>query len=160
MKSKSTEAFTLVELLVVLIIITVLAAMLLPALAATKGNSQKIYCINNVKQIGLAFRTWEASHNSRFPQAVSYTSGGANDYVGHNGIAPYVNNPGMVFLVMSNQLVTPKVLFCPSDNMHTAGNGYATNFSFQDLLSCAAPGVGPRATDARRSRQGQLLRQW
>ena len=70
---KTTKAFTLIELLVVLMIIAVLSAMLLPALAATKGNSQKIYCINNLKQIGLAFRTWEASHNSRFPQAVTFT---------------------------------------------------------------------------------------
>src|ERR1017187_8674452 len=78
---KSTKAFTLIELLVVVMIIAVLAAMLLPALAATRGNSQKITCINNLKQIGLAFRTWEASHGSRFPQAVTWSSGGANEYL-------------------------------------------------------------------------------
>jgi prepilin-type N-terminal cleavage/methylation domain-containing protein len=146
---KSTKAFTVIELLVVVIIIAVLSAMLLPALAATKGNSQKIYCINNLKQIGLAFRTWEASHNSRYPQAVSYSSGGANEYCGHaNGAgitAPNPNNPGMVFMVMSNQLVTPKVLFCPADNYHWAGNGYATNFSYGDLLGCSTPVAGQRA---------------
>jgi len=141
---KSTKAFTLVELLVVIIVITVLAAMLLPALAATKGISQKIYCINNLKQIGLAFRTWEGSHNSRFPQAVSYMYGGANEYLTHqNGpggvTAANPLNPGMAFMVVSNGLSTPKILFCPSDAMHTAGNGYATNFSFPDLLGCVAP---------------------
>ena len=33
----------------------------------------------------------------------------------------------------------PKVLFCPSDNIHTANNGYATNFSYPDLLDIATP---------------------
>ena len=148
---KSTKAFTLVELLVVIIVITVLAAMLLPALAATKGISQKIYCINNLKQIGLAFRTWEGSQNSRFPQAVSYMYGGANEYLTHqNGpggvTAANPLNPGMAFMVVSNGLSTPKVLFCPSDNYHTAGSGYATNFSYQDLLGIAAPTAGNKAT--------------
>ncbi len=143
---KSAKAFTLIELLVVIIIVAVLAAMLLPALASAKGNSQKINCINNLKQVGLAFRTWEASHNSRFPQAVGYASGGANEYCAHgNGTgtpmpATKARAAGMVFLVMSNQLSTPKVLFCPSDSIHTAGNGYATNFSYGDLLGLYTPG--------------------
>jgi prepilin-type N-terminal cleavage/methylation domain-containing protein len=149
---KSTKAFTLIELVVVVFILAVVSAMLLPALAATKKGSQRIYCINNLKQIGLPFRTWEASHGARYPQAVSYTSGGANEYLYHNynGVAFLpaggVNNPGMAFMVMSNQLSTPKILFCPSDNMHTAGNGYATNFSYPDLLNVMNPPMGGKVS--------------
>ncbi len=142
------KAFTLIELLVVIAIIAILAAMLLPALAAAKKKAQKISCTNNLKQDGLAFRIWEGDNNDRYPQAVSYASGGANEYVGHTGTpstsgAPL--NPGMVFMVMSNELSTPKILFCPSDTVHTAGSGYATNFSFQDTLGIAAPTAGNKA---------------
>jgi prepilin-type N-terminal cleavage/methylation domain-containing protein len=147
------KAFTLIELLVVIAIIAILAAMLLPALAAAKKKAQKINCTNNLKQDGLAFRIWEGDNGDKYPQAVAAGVGGANDYLYHqNGanstIAP-VNgagfNPGMVFMVMSNELSTPKVLYCPSDSMHTAGSGYATNFAYPDLLGCASPGNNAKA---------------
>jgi prepilin-type N-terminal cleavage/methylation domain-containing protein/prepilin-type processing-associated H-X9-DG protein len=141
---QSEKAFTLIELFVVVAIIAILAAMLLPALASTKGNSQRIACINNIKQVGLAFRIWEGSNNGRYPQAITQSQGGAQEYCAHANGATSPTPPtlkqaaGMIFMVMSNQLATPKILFCPSDNFHVAGNGYATNFSYSDLLGISS----------------------
>ncbi len=144
------KAFTLIELLVVIAIIAILAAMLLPALAAAKKKAQKIACTNNVKQDVLAFKIWAGDNGDRYPQQVTYSSGGANEYYGHGGaaiVAGGANLPGMAFMVMSNELSTPKVVGCPSDSI--VGHGtYATNWTYADVMGAPNPPVNTRPAAA------------
>lgn len=105
--NRSRRAFTLVEVLVVVIVLFVLAAMILPNLAGSHRSS-RIGCVNNLKQIGLSYRLWEGDNGDKFPMSVSVTNGGTMGLA--NGRNAWIN-----FLVMSNQLSTPKILHCPSD---------------------------------------------
>ena len=107
MKSRA-PAFTLVALMVVVAVIAILAAMLLPALASAKKKAQRINCVNNLKQCGLAFRIWEGDNGDKYPMAVPQEKGGTLECT--SGAETYRH-----FQVMSNELSTTKILFCPSD---------------------------------------------
>ncbi len=126
---KQNKAFTLIELLVVIAIIAILAALLLPALAAAKRKAQRINCVSNLKQVGIAFRLWEGDNGDKYPMAVSTAQNGSKEKIYTAGNLPATTPPAgygltNVFVVMSNELSTPKVLYCPSDSTRTT----TTNF--------------------------------
>ena len=114
---RQKRAFTLIELLVVIAIIAILAALLLPALAAAKRKAQRISCVNDLKQVGIAFRLWEGDNPDKYTMAVSTVKNSQQEVI-YSAIStarlvPPRGNECTVFTVMSNEVNTPKILYCP-----------------------------------------------
>src|SRR5213594_1247344 len=74
-------AFTLVELLVVVALITVLIAILLPTLGKVRGHAARIACLSNLRQLGIALLSYANENRGVFPGAASVLQGQDEDWV-------------------------------------------------------------------------------
>jgi prepilin-type N-terminal cleavage/methylation domain-containing protein/prepilin-type processing-associated H-X9-DG protein len=94
------SGFTLIELLVVVAIISILAAMLLPALQNAKKSAKRAQCMNNLKQCGVAFHMYADDHNGWLPAPIVRAAAGGGfgrividrSFVSHGFLYPYLNN--------------------------------------------------------------------
>jgi prepilin-type N-terminal cleavage/methylation domain-containing protein len=121
--SSRAGAFTLVELLCVIAIIGLLAALLLPVLNQSEARAKRIGCENNLHQAGIAFQIFTHDHDGKFPTSVSTNEGGAVEFV-QSGYAVrgefYFSF--RQFQVLSNGLSMPSILTCPTDPRLPATN--------------------------------------
>jgi prepilin-type N-terminal cleavage/methylation domain-containing protein/prepilin-type processing-associated H-X9-DG protein len=125
-RRQSPTGFTLIELLVVIAIIAILAALLLPALSRAKTKGQGIYCMNNLRQAGLAEIMYGSDNKDFFPRnssgdpTPSWVEGSLNWEMGNTDntniqkllkaeLGPYTKNPGLYR--------------CPADNFPVRMSG-------------------------------------
>lgn len=109
------RAFTCVELLVVIAVLAVLAAVVLSWSTLISPKNKRIYCVNYLMQIGLSVRVVQTDHGNRFP----WDTGTNNVRTANSGPT---KNITFVFQNLSNELVTPKILVCPADTRTPAAN--------------------------------------
>jgi len=131
------RAFTLIELLTVIVILALLAGLLLPALSQAKEKARRIACLNNLRQVSAGMHVFATDHE-KFPWRIEIPDGGS-----HSRQRVYYT-----FLALQHELDTPRVLLCPSDRRKPASD-WST---LQDTNVSYFVGV-----DTREDRPGMLL---
>jgi len=128
------RAFTRAELLVLFAVLTLLAFLVLPALANTRPRSHRVICANNLRQIGMGVQLWGNDRGDRPPQEVELAEGGTRRHA-------LAANTWVHFAWLSNEIASPKVLLCPADT-----GVQATEFTGNPAGGYLHPNFANRAT--------------
>ena len=118
---KRDQAFTLIELLLVIAIIGILAALLLPVLGRTKESARATACLSNLHQVGIALQLYVQDNNNKLPVMRDVSTDPA---VAATNTFPAIQN------VLAPQLGNTNVLRCPSDARNffeLTGSSYSWN---------------------------------
>ncbi len=170
LRTTGRPAFTLIELLVVIAVISVLIALLLPAVQQAREAARRVQCKNNLKQFGIALHSYHDNFTT-FPPGMRFVAGSASDALGcvNYSLLPYLDqanltqaiNPNVPWYMQSSQFAKQilPVFVCPSDpapNPTTypliaslglpvggvfSNSSYGINFGFQNAI-CFSPGLG------------------
>lgn len=109
MLNNSAHGFTLIELLVLITIISILASLLLPAIAMVRSASSKVRCASNLRQLGIAVMVYADNYQGQAPLVYDDWSKRSNymftNY--YNGIC------GFGMLYYAGVFDTPLTFFCP-----------------------------------------------
>jgi prepilin-type N-terminal cleavage/methylation domain-containing protein len=118
-KSSRRRGLTILEVLVVLAIIVILGGMVIPYRPKAQAKAKRIACVNNLKNVGLAMRL--NAEGTNFPMNLPASQGGTRELTGDAGLL------WRHYLLLTNELTTPKLLWCPSDSQRKPATAWGPN---------------------------------
>lgn len=141
-KFTRTAGFTFVEMLVAVLVAMGLMMLFLDSIPwRNRQRRQRITCVNNLKQIGTAYRIWANDNGDVFPAQAMLSQGGWRDYIlsGTGGLHCFTN-----YAIMQNELgQSARVVVCPQDERVATTNFDWPNFNNHTVSYF----VGPEITD-------------
>ena len=136
--------FTLIELLIVVAIIAILAAMLLPALSKAMMTARKAHCINNLKQLGTALESYAGDSQDWYPMYYTATGGGEwYKVLCDNHYVPCTYNQARGALGLGGSREGRKhILWCPEDKRDptaAAANAQGISYGINAIITNPTP---------------------
>ena len=105
MMMRKQPGFTLIELMLVVAVIAILGALLLPHLSGSKKGKLP-RCINNLRQVDLAFIMFTSDHRGEFPMQLPVAKGGTMEFLDSGYTFPH-------YKIIATNLLQTKILVCP-----------------------------------------------
>jgi len=138
-------AFTLVELLLVIVIIAILAALLLPVLSRAQAKAKQAFCVNNLKQLALCTQMYAADNDGKLIE--NPESAPAGGFAGGNidSTNAWVLGNMQRFVEATNEVLvrrgqlfayarSPSLFHCPADRSQTNGVARTRSYSMNGWL--------------------------
>ena len=131
--------------ILVTIVVAILLALALPAfhqartramggMGGMQNTGESIRCVNNLKNVGLAFRIWATDHEDKYPFNADAAQGGTRELCERDPDG-FDLNAARHLQVLANELSTPTILICPSDRIKRPTGSFLTlqpeNVSYQ-----------------------------
>lgn len=162
------SGFTLIELLVVISIVSLLISILLPALKNAREASQRVMCMNHLKQFSIAINTYGADNSNYYPMHVYKGSPREPDldWMGNSGYGIGTTGYHTWMSDLYEYIHSPKVFSCPSAKYNTDGWSYGWSYygwagvdGAGDLIMESASGKAPHTTriDFEANRKNKIL---
>jgi len=115
---RNAAAFTRTELVVILIVLVLVAGVfMLRPQSGPRQKGKRIMCVNNLKQIGTAYRIWENDNGDKLPASISMTNGGWNEFLARTNAGAYC---WAYYSFISNEFGQARILTCPADERRPA----------------------------------------
>jgi prepilin-type N-terminal cleavage/methylation domain-containing protein/prepilin-type processing-associated H-X9-DG protein len=158
-RKKGVQGFTLIELLVVIAIIAILAALLLPALHQAKVRGQEVSCLNNLRQVQLAWTLYAEDNNGLMPPnhavniPIAIATSTPGSWVVGSALTD-VNTTNLEAGVLFPYTKSPGVYRCPSDRSTTVsptGIPRVRSNSMNTYLAGLAYGAIKRVSQIRKT---------
>ena len=122
------RGFTLLELVVVIGMVSILALLLLPALAGTRPNGAAFQCLNNTKRLAAAWLMYSQDYNDRMIDASHWVAGTMDSQTSNGGPWTTADSTNSAILtntsisLIAGYIKSVAVFKCPADNYQSAAN--------------------------------------
>lgn len=148
---RSQGAFTLVELLLVIAIIALLAALLLPALSTAQSKAKRTACLNNLKQAALSFQMYAADNDGKLAENLPMPSQNSNSWVlGNMKVSSDSTNLTLIREGKLFPYASQVALYrCPADPSRTGNTPRVRSYSMNSWIGSRYMDTYPRATGYR-----------